>query len=78
MRGCDKARKVSSEGAEMRVWGLRVDRSGCHLECVETVEVRKKTMRSQMESSLGCWAEEFGFVAAGLGRPFAVKPGKLL
>ena len=78
MRGCDKARKASSEGAEMRVWGLRVDRSGCHLECVETVEVRKKTMRSQMESSLGCWAEEFGFVAAGLGRPFAVKPGKLL
>ena len=50
MRGCDKARKVSSEGAEMRVWGLRVDRSGCHLECVETVEVRKKTMRSQMGS----------------------------
>lgn len=78
MRGCDKARKVASEGAEMRVWGLGVDRSGCHLECVETVAVRKKTMRSQMGSSLGCWAEEFGFVSAGLGRPFAVKPGKLL
>lgn len=78
MRGCDKTRKVAREGAEMRVWGLGVDRSGCHLECVKTVEVRKKAMWSQMGSSLGCWDEELGFVPAGLGRPFAVKSGMLL
>lgn len=55
-----------------------MDRSGCHLECVKTVEVRKKAIRSQMGSCLGCRDEKFGFVPAGLGRPFAVKPGKLL
>ena len=31
-----------------------------------------------MGSCLGCRDEEFGFVPAGLGRPFAVKSGKLL
>ena len=62
----------------MRVWGPRVGRSGCHPECVRTVRVRGKAARSQKGPSLGCQAEEFGFVPADPGRPFAVRSGVLL
>lgn len=74
MSGFNGARRVASEGADMRLWGPIVGRSGCHLGCVREWRREKRQHRTRWE----CQDEEFGFLPTGLGRPFQVRSGVLL